>query len=148
MKSMGGALGLAALALVLGGCGGAFWIFQYIDTHMGSEGVFAALGLLVGVPFILIVVIVLGLFGLAYAKIFSGAMQSNDGALQSMFETFGKMSLLLKHQRGGQGALPDQAGQWIVEEPGRPDPVALLGPAQGWNTNDRPQIGSNFLIEK
>lgn len=144
MKDWGGAIGLAFLALVLGGCGGAFWIFQYIDEHMGSEGVFAALGLLVGVPFILIVVVILGAFGLAFAKIFSGAMQSNDGALQSMFTTFGKMTMLIKAHRTGQ---PD-ANQWAVEEPGRPDPVALLGPAQGWNTQDRPQIGSNFLIEK
>ena len=73
------------LLLIVGLVGAMFYaLFTYTNAYLGPNGVFLLVGIGIGLPFLLMLIVLLGVFGLGTLHLLVGAVESNDGALQKM----------------------------------------------------------------
>lgn len=143
-----GPMGFAVLVATVGIFAFGYLGMSYIDKHMGSNGVLLFMGIFIGIPLLIVVLILACLFALGIAKIYAGAAQSNDGSLQSMLKVYGQMIGLAK----GGGRVPNEPSApmegWNVLPPPIDDPVKRLTDHSGWeNGSTKAKVGQNMLIE-
>jgi len=137
------ALGVALVGLV----GWAGWsLFTYTDVHLGSEGVFLLIGIAVGLPFLIVVVLILLAFALGFTFLNGKATRSNDESLIAMSETLGRFSSIARQPR--LGAPP--TGWNVVDSQAAPvDRMAMIDAQAGWGTrHELPDFTNQPYTEK
>lgn len=150
MKNFGGCsapMGLAVLALVLGLFGAGYWLVTYIDQEMGSNGVFFFLGILIGIPVLVIVLVLVFGYTLMTANTNARMASSNDELMQGMLSTTSKIIMLAKS--GGRSASePAQpVDGWNVLPPPTDDPVKRLTASPSWDTQTQTQNSNRMIVE-
>ena len=134
--------------LVIGMLGAGYGLVTYIDKEMGSNGVFLFLGILIGIPLLLIVLALVFGYTLMTANTNARMASSNDELMQGMLATTSKIIMLAKSggRTPSEPAAPMEG--WNVLPPPIDDPVKRLTDHSGWeNGSAKAKVGQNMLIE-
>ena len=152
MKERNGGCGPAILGIGILSAVGLFGyagysLFTYADEQMGQAGVGLLLGIFIGIPVLIILIVLVGAIVLGVMHMQNRTGQHNSELMGSVFDMMGKFSSLVKH--GRQNAPAGVLEAWREVEPEPLEPARRIEMESGWGSaHEIPRFTTKPTIDK